>query len=263
SSFRSRTLASTALHTTAPPLSHQTLASGLGGRQIRPPAATLASTSDRTPPLLPAPPCAARAPGRRARRRRPPGDHGVACLLEEEEPQIWVVEGLVGLGGRRRGGHGLGAGGAGRGRLPRPRLSVSVSSSPRSRRVLETAASSHSPSCDDDLRRRDPAARSEGSDTIVHGLVVRCSGQQGFIHNGRSLFEAPRAKWVVSVSCCKLFRLLLILLTGLFYLLIQEQMEATAYRKRARSKDCLAMDNLKKQERRSGECTWMSILEMT
>ncbi|CAN6283312.1 unnamed protein product, partial [Urochloa humidicola] len=93
-----RGLASTALLTTTPPLSHQTLASGLGGRQIRPPAATLASTSDRSPP-------------RRAQRRRPPGDHGVTRLLEEEEPQIWVVEGLVGLRWRRRGGDGLGAGG--------------------------------------------------------------------------------------------------------------------------------------------------------
>ncbi|CAN6163049.1 unnamed protein product, partial [Urochloa humidicola] len=39
---------------TAPPLSHQTLS----GRQIRPPAATLASTSDRAPPRLLPPPCA-------------------------------------------------------------------------------------------------------------------------------------------------------------------------------------------------------------
>ncbi|CAN6273751.1 unnamed protein product, partial [Urochloa humidicola] len=49
------TLASTALLTTPPPLCHQTLASGLSGHQIRPPAATLASTSDRDlrpPPLL-------------------------------------------------------------------------------------------------------------------------------------------------------------------------------------------------------------------
>jgi len=43
-----------------------------------------------------------------------PGDHGVACLLEEEGPQIRVVERVVGLG--RGGLPGLGARGGGRGR---------------------------------------------------------------------------------------------------------------------------------------------------
>ncbi|CAN6329630.1 unnamed protein product, partial [Urochloa humidicola] len=56
------TLASTALLTTTPPLSHQTLASGLGGHQTRPPAATLASTFDRAPRLLPNEPMAQQRP---------------------------------------------------------------------------------------------------------------------------------------------------------------------------------------------------------
>ncbi|CAN6355369.1 unnamed protein product [Urochloa humidicola] len=57
---------------------------------------------------------------------------------------------------------------------------------------------------------RGPPARASGSSSTHSGTPHlpqrRLHPIQGSIHNGRSLFEAPRAKWVVSVSCCKLFR---------------------------------------------------------